>query len=102
MNALGHQGRLWRRGLVIIISLMLGFGLSGWASGVASSTFRIVLDAVGCGGGSSSSAHYLQMDSAVGQDSPAGLAASASYSDNSGAVQAWPVIRNAVDEWSRY
>ncbi|MEN6626794.1 MAG: hypothetical protein ABFD69_11280 [Candidatus Sumerlaeia bacterium] len=86
----------------LAIALMLALGASAWAAGAQSAHYKVTVDAVACGGGSSGSAHYRNLDSSIGQDSPAGLASSSARRENSGVIQYWPFAKNAADSWTLY
>ncbi len=88
--------------LLVVCALLGASGLAVYAAGSQSVLYRISMDAVSGGGGASSSTHYVNVDSSIGQDSPAGPSAGSTRFDNAGVVQHWPVIGNAVADWTCY
>lgn len=83
-------------------ALLCAGGLGVYAAGSQSAHYRISMDAVASGGGASGSAHYINADSSIGQDSPAGVSSSATKIDNAGVVQTWPIFKNSVVNWTCY
>lgn len=64
--------------------------------------YAVWIDSLNAGGGVSASTSYRQADSAVGQESVCGLAASASFLNHAGVIQPWVGARSAADAWNLY
>ncbi len=75
-------------GLLTLCALLAVGGQPALAE-TSSANYRIQIEAVTSGGGASSSASYLQPDSAVGQSVAMAWSASASYAQWTGVVQPW-------------
>ena len=86
-------------GMALILPFLLG--IAGAVQRL-SPGYAVWIDSLNAGGGSSASASYRQVDSAVGQESVCGLMASAGFQNHAGVIQPWVSVHNAADNWNLY
>jgi hypothetical protein len=90
--------------VMVRVALILVF-LWGIAGAVQrfSPGYLVWIDSLNTGGGISASPSFLQMDSAVGQESVCGLVVGASFQNQAGVIQPWVNIpHTAAHAWNLY
>lgn len=89
--------------LVLLLLAALGAWRLPFARGAdnCSRSYRIVIDSIDGGSGASASASWLNVESAIGQESVCGVESCASAVDHAGVVQNWSAPASAT-EWRAY
>ena len=86
-------------GVVCISILFLGMAA---AAPRLSAGYVMSIDVLSSGGGTSASATYREVDSAIGQEVVCGLDTGSSYVNQAGVIQPWIVNHSQAADWQFY